>query len=266
MSGYFAGFIATPTKVRSFLECSRKYWYSYINPETRQKQPEKSYFTLGHHVHDALRDFLTLSPEERRPPVLFKLLEDRWLTKSGPEAGFTTPEEEATAKNKALLMLKWFVENEDWKDIKPVLLPNASDGKIPGFVWDPIGKNLAFGGVIDRMDRDLDGGLHIIDYKTGKHDVIDEWQLPIYAVLMGRRMNEPIAKTSYLFLHHGKRHTEEITIEKNVETIKRVEEVVSRIPNSKNKEDFVCLLGDRCRHCDYLLELGFDPITGKRIE
>lgn len=43
-------------------------------------------------------------------------------------------------------------------------------------------------------------------------------------------------------------------------------QVINQIPKSKAKEDFVCPDGDRCYHCNYLLELGFDPIIGKKLE
>lgn len=256
MQNYFPGFIATPTKIRNFLECPRKYWYYHINPETKRKYPEKSYFTLGQHVHTALRDFFGIPSSDRKPVALLEFLEQTWITKTGPEAGFKTPEEEEQAKERARAMLKKFLEIEDWR-VKPFFLPEK-EGEIPGYKQIAVTRDLAFGGIIDRMDEDPDGVLHIIDYKTGKGDELDEWQLPMYAVLMSRVLNRFVGRISYLFLEYGKRHTEEITIDKNLDTISRVEEVVSRIPKSKLKEEFVCPKGDYCRHCDYLLELGFD--------
>lgn len=264
MSNYFSGFIATPTKIRNFLECPRKYWYYHINPETKRLYPEKSYFTLGHHVHNALRDFFKLPSTIRSKEKLLELLESNWKTKTGPTAGFSTPEIESEAKERAVAMLKLFLETEDWS-ITPMYVPEA-EGDFSGYVQISIDNSLALGGIVDRIDENPDGSLHIIDYKTGKGDEPDEWQLPMYAVLMGRLHKRSVGHISYIFLHHGKRHTEEISIDKNMNTIKRVMEVVNRIPKSKLKTDFVCPMGDRCFHCNYLQELGFDPITGKKLE
>lgn len=263
MSTYFSGFVVTPTKVHYYLECPRKYWYYYINGETKYQQAEKGYFTLGEHVHDALREFFAIPPTLRVPEKLFELLDNRWATKNGLAGGFTTPENEEEAKRRAVVMLQRFLEKEDWR-MEILQLP-VEEGRIQGYRYAAVSNELAIGGVVDRIDRDPDGRLHVIDYKTGKNDEPDNWQLPMYAVLIGRLFGESVGRTSYLFLEHGRRHTEEISIRANVDTIKRVIDVVSRIPRSKNKEDFVCPQGDHCRHCDYLYEIGFDPVTGQKV-
>lgn len=67
-----------------------------------------------------------------------------------------------------------------------------------------------------------------------------------------------------MILHHGKRHTEEVSIAKNVEIINKVRELVSKIPKSKTKDEFICPDGSRCNHCNYLLEVGFDPLTAEK--
>lgn len=198
MYNYFSGFIATPTKIRNFLECPRKYWYYHINAETKRLYPEKSYFTLGHHVHNALRDFFTTPAADRSKEQLLQLLEDQWKSKTGTAAGFTTSEIEAESKSHAISMLKLFLATEDWR-VTQVYLPEKA-GDFPGYKQIQIDNSLAFGGIIDRIDENPDGTLHIIDYKTGKGDEPDEWQLPIYAVLMGRGMNRIVGNISYIFL------------------------------------------------------------------
>lgn len=161
-------------------------------------------------------------------------------------------------------MLKKFIEIENWHT-RPTYLPEK-EGDFPGYQSVLIEPGLIFGGIVDRIDEDPDGALHIIDYKTGKGDEPDEWQLPLYAVMVGRLFNRAVGRTSYIFLEHGKRHTESVTIEGNLGIIKRVKDVVSQIPKSTKLEDFNCRLGDGCFHCNYLLELGFDPKSGKKLE
>lgn len=259
---YSSGFIVTPTKVRNFLECPRKYYFYHVNPETKRLFPEKHYFTLGHHVHNTLRDFFLISPDGRTPEKLLELLEAHWQTHTGAEAGFKVPEQEAEAKDRAVTMLKRFLETENWRG-KPHYLPEK-EGDFPGYQQAPIESGLLFGGIVDRIDEEPDGALHIIDYKTGKGDEPDEWQLPMYAVMVGRLHNRAVGRTSYIMLEYGKRYTQEISIQGNLETIRKVKEVIARIPKSKLMQDFVCRLGDACSHCNYLLELGFDPKTGKK--
>lgn len=261
---YFSGFIATPTKIRNFLECPRKFFFYHVNPETKRLFPEKPYFTLGHHVHDALRDFFAQDPDSRSEDLLLQLLETAWETQTGAAGGFKTLEEENESKERGRAMLKRFLETENWK-IKPHYLPEK-EGDLPGYQQAPVEAGLAFGGIVDRIDEESDGTLHIIDYKTGKNDEPDEWQLPMYAVMVSRVYGREVGRTSYLMLEHGTHHTTEVTIQGNLETLKRVREVVAQIPRSKVMADFVCRMGENCRHCNYLLELGFDPKTGKKIE
>lgn len=261
MYSYFSGFIATPSKIREFLECPRKYWYFYINPATKHKQPEKSYFTLGHDVHSALDTFFKIPVEIRKKDMLLKEFNKIWESHTGKYVGFKTKDEEAEFKVRGDNMLKRFLEYEDWH-ISPLEIP-GDDSFIPGYRTVGVDKGLAFGGVIDRLDKEADGFLHVVDYKTGKSDVPDDWQLPMYAVLAGRLLNSFVGKTSYIFLDHGKRVTKENSIEDNLDIIKRVTAVVEKIPKTKNKEDFVCKDGESCRHCNYLSELGYDIKTDK---
>lgn len=259
-------FYISPTKLKVFLNCPREYWFRYENPETEGKQPEKSYFTLGHHVHDTLRDFFDIEPTDRTENTLLHLLEANWKTNTGKAAGFLTPEQEEEALGRAKKMLNLFLETENWR-VKPYYLPpkRKPGEKFSGYISVPINDGVYLGGVIDRVDEE-DGKLHVVDYKTGRGDEPDEWQLPMYAVLMGRYKQRPIEKTSYLFLEYGKRHPDDINPQKNADTIMRVLDVVAKIPKTGNKEDFVCKDGDECRHCNYLLEIGFDPKTGLKLD
>ena len=261
---YFSGFIATPTKIRNFLECPKKYFFYHVNPQTKRLFPEKSYFTLGHHVHNTLRDFFVQEANARTEEMLMGLFETAWQSQVGIAGGFKTPQEETEFKERGVAMLKRFLETENWT-VTPRYLPEK-EGEFPGYQQATVDSELAFGGIVDRIDEEPDGSLHIIDYKTGRNDDPDEWQLPMYAVLVSRMYGRAVGKTSYIMLEHGKRHTTEVTIEGNLEVIRKVKEVITKIPKSKLLSDFTCHLGESCRHCNYLVELGFDPKTGEKIK
>lgn len=242
----------SPSKIKTFLECPEKYWWLYVNPETRGKQPEYSYWTLGHHVHAAMRDFFAAQPSERSKKVLLDHFNRHWQTKRGTAGGFKSEEEEAAFRTRGENMLGKFLKEEDWQ-AKPLMISPQE-----GFQKAVVLPGLIFVGVIDRVDEEP-GGLHIIDYKTGKSEADDPWQLPMYAVMVGKLLERHVGKTTYHFLESGKKLTNQISIQDNVSTLERVRQVVDKIPKTDQKGAFVCRLGDECHHTDYLLELGIDP-------
>lgn len=245
-------FFVSPSKIRTFLECPRKYWWLYVNPETRGKQPEYPYWTLGRHVHSALRDFFATTQEERAQEQLSSHLNRHWQTKSGKAGGFESEEKEAAFRARGEKMLNQFLKREDWR-AKPVMLSPQE-----GYQKAVVDRDLIFIGVIDRVDESPDG-LHIIDYKTGKTEEDDPWQLPMYAVMVGKLLERHVGQTTYHFLESGRKISSRISIQDNVETLERVRDVVAKIPRTDKREAFVCRLGDECPHCDYLRKLGIDP-------
>lgn len=180
----------SPYKLNMYLECPRHYWWNYINPSTRNQFPARPYFTMGDHVHNALKYFYNLPGDKRTKQVLIGLLETQWLKKNGIEAGFKTQAQEEEYHERARLMLSAFFDREDIT-CKPLW---ASDSLIKAGVSE----TLTFMGKIDRVDE-TPAGLHIIDYKTSKEEREDEWQLAMYAVMATRFFKKPVAKLSYVF-------------------------------------------------------------------
>jgi hypothetical protein len=44
----------------------------------------------------------------------------------------------------------------------------------------------------------------------------------------------------------------------NDKIIRRVTEIVYIVPDTLNKTDFPCKSGEKCKHCDYLNEIGLE--------
>lgn len=257
VSGKVGGmYTISPYKLNLYLECPRHYWWHYINPSTKNRFPERPYFTMGDHVHNALKHFFNLPSEERSKTALLSLLEDHWQKKTGPRAGFRSPKQEAEYKERAQLMLSAFYDREN-TTVKPLW---ASDKLISVGV----GETLSFMGKIDRVDKEPDG-LHIIDYKTSKEEREDEWQLPMYAVLARRHFNKPVVKLSYLFLETGSWISMPANQAREGWVIGRVQQIVDAMPHVSEKSAWVCPDGEACTHCDYLRELGLDP-KGEVVE
>ncbi len=244
-------FTISPYKLNLYLECPRHYWWNYINPSTRSLPVTKPYFTMGDHVHNALKLFFNLPLAERTKTRLLALLEQRWQLRNGPAGGFWTPAIESEYKERAQLMLSGFFDREDM-----TILPLwASDQNIKVGVSE----SLTFMGKIDRVDRTAEG-LHIIDYKTTREEREDEWQLPMYAVMARRWFKEPVAQLSYHFLETGSWLSVPANPAREAWTIGRVQQIVDGMPHRPEKEAWNCPEGELCRHCDYLKEFGIDPL------
>ena len=225
MSVFNSIFFASPYKLSMFLECPRKYWYYYINEETKYKQPEYSYFTMGGHVHDTLKNFFNLDLKFRTKDKILELLETFWKIKSGREGGFESSDQEENYKMRARKMLLKFFENEDI-NAKPILWRSQSNPKVE------VTPSLFFTGVFDRIDVLPQESLHVIDYKTGKEDAVDKKniQLPMYAVLAEKIFRKPVTQVSYLNLESGRWDTNGLAKGYAFDIIGRVQDIVAKIP------------------------------------
>ena len=243
----------SPNKLKIWLECPRKYWHYYIYEPTKYQEPPRPYYTLGESVHETLNSFYSLVPQIRTRERLFDQFELHWNLAKNKEGGFKDDEDEQKYKNRAVKMLKNFYENEDTHAVPYKLSPTRTK-------YFPLTKTIMLGGKIDRVDLEADGTLHIIDYKTGKEDIDDPYQLSIYDILVREWLKKDVSKLSYLHLESGHWSTT-IPTEKSRQKIKKfVVETANQIPKEKDKDYFVCPLGTACNHCDHLKEIGFEPI------
>ena len=110
--------------------------------------------------------------------------------------------------------------------------------------------NILIKGKIDRVDKESDGGLHIIDYKTGKMPAeINQLQLHIYALILSRKQELPVRKASYLYLGAAKFHTVELTAEDLKEAASYVVDMVDRIGQDK---EYSAMPNVYCWNCDFI--------------
>lgn len=246
-------FYISPNKLKIWLECPRKYWHYYLYEPTRYKEPARPYYTLGEAVHNSLNSFFSLTPSIRTKERLFDQFELHWKAAKNQEGGFKDYAEEKAYKNRALLMLENFYKNEDVQAVPYRLSPTSTK-------YVPLTRNIMLGGIIDRVDEEPDGSLHIIDYKTGTEDRDDPYQLFIYDLLIRAWLKKDVSKLSFLHLESGNWSTRPSSKEKLAETQSFIIETVNKIPREADRTLYICKLGEGCTHCDYLREMGLAPI------
>lgn len=183
----------SPTAVASFRQCPQQYKFRYIDRLGDEYGGARPYFTMGNHIHDTLRQLLTMvPPEERNCETALKLLRKNWLRY---RIGFKGREDERRWAEKALRQLSSFVTTHDVR-VRPYLVEASFEREItPGLVLHSR---------IDRVDLQEDQTLHIIDYKTGNTPEASDWtQLYLNALALSRKTPYSVSKASFIYLSSG---------------------------------------------------------------
>jgi putative RecB family exonuclease len=194
---------------------------------------------MGDHVHSTLKDFLSVIPvSERNLLKLEDLLREKWRRN---RKGFNDIEDEKRWGQKALKQLRWFVQNQDI-GVTPFMIENNHRAELTD--------NILLKGRIDRVDREADDSLHIIDYKTGKMpSEINQLQLHIYALILSKKQDLPLKKASYLYLEAGKFRTIELTAQDLAQATSYVIDMVDRICK---ENEYPATPNIYCWNCDFL--------------
>ncbi len=180
----------TPTRLSTWLDCPRRYRMSYLDRPQPPKGPPWAHNSLGASVHNALARWWRLPPWERTVPAGGELLERGWLTD-----GFAGDAQSALHRRRARAMVEAYVGNLD-----PAREPLGVERTVATRT-----DLIAVSGRIDRLDeRQEDGELAVVDYKTGRHvltvdDARAALALALYALAAQRVMRRPCRRVE---LHH----------------------------------------------------------------
>jgi putative RecB family exonuclease len=232
-------FEASPFSLNMFQQCPRQYKFQYIDHLGDIYRKARPYFTMGDHVHAALKDFLSVVPvSERNLLKLEDLLREKWRRN---RKGFNDKEDEKRWGEKALKQLRWFMQNQDISVI-PFMIETTHRVELTN--------NILLKGKIDRVDKEADASLHIVDYKTGKMPAeTNQLQLHIYALILSKKQDLPVKKASYLYLEVGKFQTIELTAEDLEQATSYVTDAVDRI---RQEKEYLATPNVYCWNCDFL--------------
>jgi putative RecB family exonuclease len=175
---------------------------TYLDRPTPTRTGAWAHATLGAVVHNALRAFFELRPQQRTPERAAILVRQYWKSD-----GFANPEHAAEYRERAQRWLSDYVAALD-AESDPLAMErwvSAAEGTIIAE------------GRVDRIDQRC-GELVIVDYKTGRHavtvdDARESLALALYALASRRTLHRPCRRVE---LHHlptgtvvGWEHTEE---------------------------------------------------------
>ncbi|GLW97752.1 PD-(D/E)XK nuclease family protein [Microtetraspora sp. NBRC 16547] len=181
-------YACTPSRLNSWLDCRRRYRFTYLDRPMPQKGPPWAHNSVGASVHNALAGWWRQPYERRTPMTAATLLTSGWITE-----GFRDQEQSLTWRDRAREMVSGYVATLDPSD-EPVGVERTVATRTAV---------IAVSGRIDRLDRRGDE-LVVVDYKTGRRapdadDARSSLALAVYAIAASRVMHRTCRKVE---LHH----------------------------------------------------------------
>jgi RecB family exonuclease len=181
-------FSCTPSRLTTWLDCPRRYRFSYVDRPTPPRAGGWAHNSVGAAVHVALAAWWSLPVEDRSPQSAGGLVRARWKP-----AGFRDDAQSAAWRERAADMVERYVAGLDPAD-EPIGVERTVALRTD---------RLALSGRIDRLDRRGDE-LVVVDYKTGRHvlttdDARGSLALAVYAAAAARTLHRRCVRVE---LHH----------------------------------------------------------------
>lgn len=223
-----------------FLKCPRLYYLRniYRDPRNGHKFTVMTPpLALGQAVHDVIDCLSSLPVEERMTRPLIDRLDECWEKVVGELGGFRDGDEEEEYKERAKRMLLRIVNNPGPISKKAIKI-KTEDG-LP-FYWLSEDDNIILCGKIDWIEYLEDDSVHIIDFKTGKHEEeADSLQLPIYSLLSANTQKRKVSRASYWYLDQYD-ECSEVELPDAQMAFERVYEVAKRMKLARQINHFKC--------------------------
>ena len=236
-----------------FLKCPRAYYLKniYKDPKTGKKVGIVSpALSLGSAVHEVVEGLANYKAEDRALVPVFDQFEKVWKKYSGKKGGFDTPDEENTAKERGIAMIKRVKDNMEPLLFKTVKLKEGKNGMPPNFFLSDE-ENIILCGKIDWLQySEKDDSVHVLDFKTGKNEENEEsLQLPIYQLLLKNLQKRRVNGASYWYLDKDDK-PKPVELPDGEESFDKVVGVAKRVKIARENKEFDCPRGEKgCFAC-----------------
>lgn len=221
---------ASPARLTTFLDCPRRYRFTYLDRPTPRRGPPWAHNSLGAAVHTALANWWKAPPARRTPETAANLVDDAWL-----RDGYRDDAQCEVARLRAREMVRRYVERLDPSD-EPVGVERTVAVKT---------SHAALFGRVDRIDERPaaadaagrgagDSELVVVDYKTGRHllsvdDARSSVALAVYAAAAERTLRRRCRRVELHHLPSGEVLAWEHSDEALARQIARIDQVAAEI-------------------------------------
>jgi RecB family exonuclease len=210
---------AAPSRLVTYLDCPRRYRFTYLDRPPPPKGPPWAHNSLGAAVHTALAAWWKLPLGQRTVARAGELLDDAWLTE-----GFRDEAQRRLAQDRARDMVTAYVADLDPAD-EPVGVERTVAVKTD---------HAALFGRVDRIDDRGSEGLVIVDYKTGRHvltvdDARTSLALAVYAAGAARTLRRSCTRVELHHLPTGEVMAWDHTEESLARHIRRADSIAAEI-------------------------------------
>ncbi|MBB4918029.1 RecB family exonuclease [Streptosporangium saharense] len=206
----------TPSRLNTWLDCPRRYRFTYLDRPAPQKGPPWAHNSVGVSVHNALAGWWREPYERRTPAMAGVLLNNGWIGE-----GFRDAAQAASWRARAREMVVGYTASLDPSD-EPVGVERTVATRT---------SVIAVSGRVDRLDRRGEE-LVVVDYKTGRRPLTEDdarssLALAVYAVASSRMMRRPCHRVELHHLPTGSIVEWEHTEESLARHIGRAEEIAT---------------------------------------
>lgn len=228
----------SPSKLTSYATCPRQYHFKYVRKLPGRLHANQSF---GSSLHRALQAIYQAGgPSGRSPDQLAETLSASWSA-----LGYQSPEHARSELARGQELLARYQERWSDETSIPVLLEKRMSAPY---------REVVFLGIVDRVDRDSDGALHVIDYKSGRAPEsgrIPEHtarQLALYHHLVRAKLGEAPGRHSVHYLASDVR----LSIETDETALSALlDEAHGLACAIREAVAFEPTPGSHCLHCDF---------------
>jgi DNA helicase II / ATP-dependent DNA helicase PcrA len=248
------------SQIETYKTCPLKYKYAYV---LKIPTPESATLSYGKSMHNTLKSYYDLVrkhkdglpgiQEEPSLDLLLEIYDQKWIGK-----GYESKAQELKRYKRGKQILKDFYSEFINASDNPIMLEQGF--KIgSGDNGDNGETKFSVSGFIDRVDE-IEGGVEIIDYKTGKvqsqKDIKKNPQLSLYAVGLEQAFGLKVKRVSLLFIDELKKvsiEPDKALLDNLMKDFSKVVEKIRRAEFAPTPSPFVCKFCDYRKICPFAM-------------